>query len=413
MRKIQVLTSRDGNINLKIDNISLYSNYYPERDGEKFVEGNLHLIKDKDTVVIYGLALGYHIKSILKNANKNSKIYILDLDSEVLQIGKKLKVYDEILLDKRVEILTEFNEEFNIAFSNLLNKVEDIIIYKPSLKTMPRKFDSVQTILNNYLNGKKGISKFRDIMMLNKEINEKKDYTVIDELISNNNFDVKNKPIVCVASGPSLDESMNELKKIRDKVIILSVGSALRSLVKSNILPDLITITDCQEVIIKQLEGLEDLNIPLCFLNTASHWAVESYNGPKYIFFNKENVYSNIIITTGKTVAVSNIDIAIKFKAKIIGLLGQDLAYLNNKGHSDSYTEIYGKSNYISLNSKVYKEALNVKKEKVYTTTGFINFKCNIENLISENSNIRFLNCSNGLPIEGTTYTNIKNIINL
>lgn len=149
MRKIQVLTSRDGNINLKIDNISLYSNYYPERDGEKFVEGNLHLIKDKDTVVIYGLALGYHIKSILKNANKNSKIYILDLDSEVLQIGKKLKVYDEILLDKRVEILTEFNEEFNIAFSNLLNKVEDIIIYKPSLKTMPRKFDSVQTILNN------------------------------------------------------------------------------------------------------------------------------------------------------------------------------------------------------------------------------------------------------------------------
>ncbi|WP_461613058.1 motility associated factor glycosyltransferase family protein [Clostridium sp. Marseille-QA1073] len=413
MRKIQVLTSRNGNISLKVDNILLHSNYYPERDGEKFAEGNLHLIKGKDTVVIYGLALGYHIKSILKNANKNSKIYIFDLDSEVLQIGKKLKVYDEILLDKRVEIFTEFNEEFNIVFSSLLNKVEDIIIYKPSLKTMPRKFDSVQTILNNYLNGKKGINKFVDIMLLNKDINEKKDYAVIDELINNNNFDVKNRPIVCVSSGPSLDETVNELKKIRDKVIVLSVGSALRSLVKNNILPDLITITDCQEIVIKQLEGLEDLNIPLCFLNTASHWAVESYNGPKYIFFNEENMFSNIIITTGKTVAVSNIDIAIKLKAKIIGLLGQDLAYLNNKGHSDSYIEIYAKSNHISLNSKVYKEVLNVKKEKVYTTTGFINFKCNIENLISENSNITFLNCSNGLPIEGTTYTNIKNIINL
>jgi len=413
MRKIQVLTSRDGNINLKVDNILLHSNYYPERDGEKFVEGNLHLIKDKDIVVIYGLALGYHIKAILKNANKNSKIYIFDLDSGVLQIGKKLKVYDEILLDKRVEIFAEFNEEFNIAFSNLLNKVEDIIIYKPSLKTMPRKFDSVQIILNNYLNGKKGISKFRDIMMLNKEINEKKDYKVIDELINNNNFDVKNKPIVCVSSGPSLDESINELKEIRDKVVVLSVGSALRSLAKNNILPDIIIITDCQEIVKKQLEGLETLDVPLCFLNTASHWAVESYNGPKYIFFNEENMFSNIIITTGKTVAVSNIDIAIKLKAKIIGLLGQDLAYVNNKGHSDSYIEIYGRSNYVSLNSKIYREALNVKKEKVYTTTGFINFKHNIENLISENSNIKFLNCSNGLSIEGTTYTNIKNVINL
>ncbi|HCQ90783.1 MAG TPA: hypothetical protein DIU45_14995 [Clostridium sp.] len=110
---------------------------------------------------------------------------------------------------------------------------------------------------------------------------------------------------------------------------------------------------------------------------------------------------------------MSNIDIAIKLKTKIIGLLGQDLAYLDHKTHSDSYIEIYGKSNYISLNSKVYKEALNVKKEKVYTTTGFINFKYNIESLISKNSNIVFLNCSNGLPIEGTTYTNIKNIINL
>lgn len=236
---------------------------------------------------------------------------------------------------------------------------------------------------------------------------------MIDELINNNDFDIKNKPIVCVASGPSLDVSLNELKKIRDKVIILSVGSALRSLVVNNILPDLITITDCQEIVKKQLDEINNLNIPLCFLNTASHWAVGSYNGPKYIFFNEENMFSNIVITTGKTVAVSNIDIAIKLKAKIIGLLGQDLAYLDNKTHSDSYVKTYEKSNHISLNSKIYKEALNVKKEKVYTTTGFINFKYNIESLISKNSNIVFLNCSNGLPIEGTTYTNIKNIINL
>lgn len=413
MRKVQVLASKDGSVNLKIDNMSLYSNYYPKRDGEKFLERNLHLIKDKDTVVIYGLALGYHIKPILKNANKNSKIYIFDLDYEVLQIGKKFKLYDEILLDKRVEIFIEFNEEFNSTFSNLLNKVEDIIIYKPSLKTMPQKFNSLQTILNNYLNGKKGINKFADIMLMNKNINEKKGYLMIDELIDNNNFDVRNKPIVCVSSGPSLDKSINELKKIRDKVIVLSVGSALRSLVINNILPDLVTITDCQEVVKKQLDGLNDLNVPLCFLNTASHWAVESYNGPKYIFFNEENMFSNIIVNTGKTVAVSNIDIAIKLKAKVIALLGQDLAYLDQKTHSDSYIETYGKSNYISLNSKVYKEALNVRKEKVYTTTGFINFKYNIEGLISKNLNIVFLNCSNGLPIEGTTYTNIKNIINL
>ena len=219
-----------------------------------------------------------------------------------------------------------------------------------------------------------------------------------------------NKTKLIVSSGPSLDLLINDIKKYRDNYDIYVVGSALSTLIKNNITPNAIVIIDSQDIVANQFNGYNNLKIPLLFLSTASKEAVGNYKGPKYIFYNKHNE-SNIVINTGKTVAVAAIDIAIKNNSKKIILIGQDLAYLNNKTHSNGIQEKYGIDNkaLISSNSKTVKGR---NGELLYTNRGYIFFKDNIEKLIRDNNKVKFYNCSLGAKIEGAQFTTMENLFN-
>jgi len=46
------------------------------------------------------------------------------------------------------------------------------------------------------------------------------------------------KPVVIVGSGPSIDQRISDLKKIRDKVTVISAGTGLRGLLAEGIIPD-------------------------------------------------------------------------------------------------------------------------------------------------------------------------------
>nr|WP_278184160.1 6-hydroxymethylpterin diphosphokinase MptE-like protein [Clostridium kluyveri] len=213
---------------------------------------------------------------------------------------------------------------------------------------------------------------------------------------------------VVVSTGPSLDCEIDLLKKINGKVKIFCVGSALRALVDAGIIPDMICIIDCQEIVYNQLKGCEDFNVPLCFLSTASRWAVSKYMGPKYIFYNDGNQTDEIIINTAKTVALPTIDIAVKGGAVEIILVGQDLAFLNNRTHTSSYSEIYGIEDRVQDESKLYKKVKGVNGEFLNTRSEYLNFKYSIEREIEHNPQVKFINCSHGADIIGTEYMQLS-----
>lgn len=63
------------------------------------------------------------------------------------------------------------------------------------------------------------------------------------------------------------------------------------------------------------------------------------------MFYNDENDIDDIVINTGKTVAIPTMDIAVKGGAKEVLLVGQDLAFINNKSHTDYINESYKDAN--------------------------------------------------------------------
>ncbi|NME95944.1 motility associated factor glycosyltransferase family protein [Clostridium cochlearium] len=402
-RKIEIIQSKDNNYALKIDNKFVYSKFYSIKDAEKFIESNKELILNKKYIVMYGLGFGYHAKEILKRVPLDSEVFVFDLDMELYDIANKYNLLEDIKKDNRVKFILGNNKDFYKEFTNKISLVEDIIVYEPLLRALEYKYNDFKEAIKSYKIAKINLKRFEPIMKENEKINIKNNYNTIGEFFKT--FKLENKPIVIASAGPSLEKDLNTMKEKRDYIKIFAVGRALDILMKNGIKPDIITILDAGEVVYNQIKGYENLDIPLCFLSTGSRWAVEAYRGTKYMFFNKECSYNkeNIIVETGKTVAIPTIDLAIKAGGHKIILCGQDMSFVDNKFHAGDNENI--------KESTFYEKVLGVDGTYLNTTSGMLEFKKGIERLIEKNKDIEFINSSKGARIKGTIEKDLKNLI--
>lgn len=406
-RIINVIKTKEGNYTLSINGVFLHSKYYPSKEAERFVENNLDKIKAKEFILIYGIGLGYHLKEIMSLVDENCKVFAFDADMEVIKKNEELGMLTELKKDKRIQLFYGYNKVFFQEMSKKMDLVEDIIIYKPSIRTLPLEYEDLINILNSYELAKIAVERFGDIAIENYNANLKEEYKTMQNFFNVTNF--SHKPVVIVAGGPSLEYNLSNLKKYRNRIHVFSLGRTIDILMKNHIKPDILTIIDPQNIVYEQIKDYLELDIPLCFLSTACNRAVKNYKGPKYIFFNDfdENNKENIIINTGKSVAVAALDIAIKSGSKQIVLVGQDLAYLNSKFHAgDNLNE---KDN---LTTKGLKKVVSVDGEMLDTTMGLIEFKRNIESIIQNNPDVKFYNCSKGAKISGTIEMDFEDLFN-
>lgn len=394
---IEILLSKNDKKVIKVNNIYLCSKYDPIREANVLINSYKHILNEKIIHVI-GLGAGYHIKELAERIEDNQIVKIYEEKREIYNL-----LEDEIKkICKNKNIKIYFRDEIG-EFIGTLMECKDIIIHKPSMKVMEDR--ELERVIDRFIVSKDSVNKFSDTMEENEKVNVESNYPGIEQFLCS----ATDKMKIVASAGPSLDLVIDDIKRNRDKFEIYAVGAAFRTLMEGGITPELIVITDPQKVVEKQLKGYENSKIPLAFLSTASRWAVESYKGPKYIFFNKE-YNSNIIIETGKTVAVSAIDLAIKSKAAKIIFVGQDLAYLNNKTHAKSYESIYGVKDEIEINRRT-EYVIGVSGERLMTTSSYLIFKDNIEKLINKNKNVKFYNCSMGANIIGTKHSKIEELI--
>lgn len=383
--------SKNGDYTIKAKKRYLHSKYDPRKEAKIFVENNKGILNKKN-IIIYGLGLGYHIEEIIRISNGNSKIYVIELNTNIVQLCKK---YNGKLFLENIKFIFHINEFRKINFDD----VEDIAIHKPSLDLLKEQDFQLYNSIKNYSIKRNSIKSNSDNLKKNKESNLMVKHNPISSLLLK---DWK-KGFIIVSAGPSLDYSIEDIKKIKNEYTIITVGTATKTLLSNNIKPNIIVIIDGNELVKNQLHGIDEVDIPLCFLSTASRWAVKEYDGSKYIFFNDDN--SKFEINTGKTVAVAAMDIAIKLGANEILMFGQDLAFLNGRTHIKDFENIYDKENVI-VYERENPKVKSVNGKLLDTKQGYIYFKEQIENLINKNKDIRFINFSGGAFINGAK--NIK-----
>ena len=226
----------------------------------------------------------------------------------------------------------------------------------------------------------------------------------------------KDKPIICIAAGRSLQDDLKLLKEIREEVYIIACSAVVKPLLKVGIKPDLVTIVDMQNSIIKYLDGVdEDLTITIATCANKNMWEL-SYNKiicpyvliPDSYYYNvlKEyNLEPKTTIGACLTVAFMSIQIAHLMGASKIILLGQDLCYKDMKTHIDNTTFCR------DIKDGQYTQVETIDGKTALVDKQFETMASYLEKKINE-LKLDVINCSKGQHLVGTKEMSLKKAYN-
>lgn len=167
----------------------------------------------------------------------------------------------------------------------------------------------------------------------------------IKELFADIDFD--KVPAILVAAGPSLDKNIEQLKRVRGKAFIVAVDAAIRVLVKHDIMPDMTVTIDPRKANHYLYQDERIRKIPVLISFNAVTSTVMTHQGKRFYFYVDYPVVNQIWgkygkhyirIETAGSVANDAFSFIYHMGFKNIILIGQDLAYTDDKIHSqDSY----------------------------------------------------------------------------
>lgn len=391
---IKVITAKNNEVNLVVNEQYYYSKYDPKKDIKKFIFSKID--KDCRRYILVGVGLGYHIESLLEQDNK--EIIVLETEKELFNYVKVNGYIKEYLVNPRVKFVHSFNE--------LIFTIEDCLIIIPAWKRHlcnPKLKLLVEQLEFEYRKG----SNSND-MLLNFQKNIETNWTSIRDLQNSLN----DKAAILVSAGPDLDNQIEFLKKAKKKAYILCVSAAYKTLKNNRILPDGIVAIDQRVEFAEQLDETA-LESSLFMLSTV-HPSFTMNLNQKFLLFQMGLEFvedfaaqtANPLIESHGSVATAGLSLLQYFGAKQVIFIGQDLAMYNNKTHAS-----HSSSNSIVPSISRYKTLSN-SGEEVETQLQWLIFKRHIEKMIKNSPHIKYVNTSYlGAEIMGAKYCEAYKIV--
>lgn len=371
----------------------LHSRYNPQTEGEKFAQENM--VNQKRTNFLFGFGMGYHVITISKLLAPENELIIMDTNVDIFLEALKHHDFSELFQKANVELCISENLRFICEkVSSLLNANQDlnIITHVPSINAISNDLEDFKMLLMEF-NLRKSISSSYGALL---EKNFLANLKLIKQNVGLFFGKFENLPIIIVCAGPSLDKNKSLLKGLAGKAVIICVGHALKALLKIDIRPDFIISIDPHEIVYKQIEGLESLDIPFILMANAAALNAVKYQGPKLMACQNvgylrpgEEKYQ---VETGGSVSTTALDIAIRMGGDPIIYLGQDLAFSQNKHHCEDSFHSSTDVNHL----KNMRTVKGINGEVLPTTLGMLSFKRWIENRIVKEKETTFINASEG-----------------
>jgi hypothetical protein len=257
------------------------------------------------------------------------------------------------------------------------------------------------------------------------------------EFFENNIFA---KPVFIAGNGPSLDDAMSFLKANKNKIIIVSVGTSLKALLKNDIKPDIHIEMERTLHTLPYLDAIEEQqknsdtklsDIQIIALNTVAPSVLAKFKNPLLVIkkydgggqvMQKSDKLARHIAPEYSNPTVSNTALVtlLSLGFKNIYLIGTDFGYLSESQHH-SKDSIYYDEDYFDK-ELVEKDIDQNKKVKgnfvdfVYTTNIFDSSRANIELALQQqtvefkNIDVKVYNCSNGAAISFTEPKHISEL---
>ena len=304
-------------------------------------------------ILLFGMGNGQYIKKLLESTTEDVKIYVFEPSIELLLTALSQYDLSEILNSKRTYLiikndkhqkveeyyyeLLDYRDLEGLVLRNHLNYVElfpnAFFEYHNGVQKVVNAIVSTQNVIGRY-----GIHYYKNTFENMKYFMEGKSLEGLFWKIP------KDVPAIVVAAGPSLDKNIMELKKAKGKAFILAVDTALRPLLRNGIRPDMFISIDGNKMV-SHFSEEETGTIPMvCYL--LSHSALLKKHHAEKFFVNDLNDHIQYklgkmdkilpVISSGGSVANDAFSIVQALGFTTIIMVGQDLAYTDNKTHASS-----------------------------------------------------------------------------
>jgi hypothetical protein len=435
-------------LKIKKDNktVYLHSKYDPDKEAELIIDklAEREEITESTHVIFYGLGLGYHLDVFFRRFPQ-IEFSIYEPSFDVLIHYLNQKSLKNLPLKQLITIQCEGDNNGMCALFNALingGKKQSIICDLPSYQKIFA--EEYTAFLNQFREVVKSMRSsmhtnyaFKKRWILNSVINFKEVLTTPNILMENNAV-FKGQTAIMVAAGPSLDYEIENLKLIKENrsAYIFSVGSAINTLLHHHVLPDVVCTYDPtkeNQLVFKTMNELNETSIPMIFGSSVGFETLEEYKGLKYhtitsqdaishYFLKVKNDQELITVSDAPTIAAVTLELIYKLGFYKVILVGQNLAYLNNKyyangiDHQKTIEAEKEKGNYFQEIPDIDKihgteMLIDVDGNEVNTNDGFINMKKTLEFYI-KNYDLLVVNATKGgAQIEGAEFIPLEELI--
>lgn len=338
-----IIFSKDGKKIPVKDGISFHSKYSPEREAENFAAQ----FEENGFFIVLGLCGGYHIKK-LHEKFPSSKIIAAENSSADIDFLSQIETVKNLKSEKNIFITDKKNLEKTIV-ENYLPAVDGNLFVKP-LRSYENAFQKTAKEEIEIIN--------RAIKTVSADYSVQKHFGKIwqKNILKNLSFASKcenfqdfvsdfpvSKTAAIIAAGPSLNETVEELKNSREKYFIISTDTAYGALSKNGIDADVAVSVDGQMVSHSHFMFSPAKKTKFVFDLCSNSDAVQKIikNGNKVLLsesshplaiyasrYSGKNHFAHLETGSG-TVTIAAANFAVLSGFKNLKLFGADFSYIN------------------------------------------------------------------------------------
>lgn len=330
----------------------LHSRFDPAAEAERLI-GSIESTRDY-LFIVFGIGLGHHLFALKDKISPETRVVIIEPNLDVLRYA--LNNVDFTELFSTGQFLIFFGDQQRVG--KMIPSMSTLGYYKLVHNA------KVISLPNYYIYADQNINTIRHIhkVLLNTVIafgNDLEDQFFgfsnmcynTDAIMTSYSFDdFKGKytgvPAIIVASGPSLDKNIDQLKRANGKALIIACDASMRACEKHSVRPDAVASIERVKETYKFYYQGKSFADDLVLLAPGSVWPdiCAEFPGKKVLVSRNNTGFENIwmknfenfnFASIGHSCATTAFAAARRAGCNPIILIGQDLAYTSGKKHSD------------------------------------------------------------------------------
>lgn len=341
--KDRITTTRSGHMNVSLHGKLLHSKYDPVVEARRKFEEVTPL--DESRLLFFpGAGLGYVVEIFLEET-ENPCVWI-EPELSILIGAVQRFDFTEYIRSGRLKVYGKHpnEDDFRTMFRGKNNLDVVFILHRGTMIADPQ-YSELAKNTENFLNKKnvnlRTMVRFDRLWVTNLlknlvHLTAARPVSLLFDTVQNGNA-------VIVGAGPSLSQSLDDLKRIQNRALLIAVDTAVHVLVSNQIDPDIIVSVDPQGLNCHYLEGYNG-NALLVVDPTTTYLTLRNFPPDRVFYFWSpfslaKYLFDHLSVEVGKisfggSVSTNAYDLALKMGCRNIYFVGQDLSFSGGLAHA-------------------------------------------------------------------------------